>query len=126
MNITMQVTHISETNHEEIFTKAYNGRYYIITGCGGIIEEWIQEYTRLLKETGIGTPIQFITFNGSDMNLHYNLSGKTAYQDDLTFIMFPLNKLHIGKLSIFKLRMGDRWFDDIVNNNKTQQKGIDD
>lgn len=67
MNDTNEVIKISETNREEIFTEAYNGSYYTITGCGGNLEEWIQEYTRLLKETGIGIPVQFITFKGSDM-----------------------------------------------------------
>ena len=126
MDNTIEVIKISDTNREEIFTEAYNGSYYTITGCGGNLEEWIQEYTRLLKETGIGIPVQFITFKGSDMNVYYNLYRNKAYQDDLTFLMFPLNELHIGKLALFKLKMDDRWFDDIVDNNKPYREEIED
>lgn len=80
----------------------------------------------MLEEIGIGTPVRFITFKGADMNMYYSLFGNKAYQDDLIFLMFPLDNLHFGKLVIFKLKMGDKWFDDIVNNNKTEQNAVDD
>ena len=34
----------------------------------------------------------------------------------LTFLLFPLTDLNTGKLAMFKMRMQDRWFDDIINN----------
>lgn len=31
-------------------------------------------------------------------------------------LMFPLDGLNVGKLAMFKIRFGVRWFDDIVDN----------
>ncbi|MCH5233735.1 MAG: hypothetical protein J1E16_00435 [Muribaculaceae bacterium] len=121
-----EVIKISDTNREEIFNEAYNGSYYTITGCGGNLEEWVNGYIKELEKLEIGKPIQFMTFKGSDMNVYYNLHGNKAYQDDLTFLMFPLDNLHMGKLVVFKLRMGDRWFDDIIDNNKPDGEEIED
>ena len=88
MNNQQRITKIDENNREEIFTEAYSRSYYTIAGCGGNIEEWIQEYTRLLEETGIGTPVCFITFKGLDMNMYYNLSGNKHIKMTLLLLCF--------------------------------------
>lgn len=105
----------------EKLEKAYNGSYYTITGCGGCLKEWIEGYEKLLQANEIGKPIEWIAFNGKEMNEEYGLTGDNAYQDDLNFLAFPLDGLNVGKLSIFKMCMGDRWFDDIVDNNAMRE-----
>lgn len=109
----------STSDVSDLLDKAYNGSYYTIIGAGGDLQEWKNGYQELLNKENIGTIKEWITFTGSDMNTKYNLTGDNAYPNDLTFLAFPLDGLNIGKLAMFKLRMEDRWFDDIVDNNKS-------
>lgn len=106
----------------ELFQKAYEGSYYTIIGAGGAIEDWINGYNDLLAKAGIGKPSAWHEFTGEDMNKEYGLTGDNRYPDDLHFLCFPLDGLDIGKLAMFKLRMGDRWFDDIVDNNARREE----
>lgn len=101
----------------EKFAKAYEGSYYTITGCGGDLNEWRQGYEKIMENEEIGKPVEWIHFTGKEMNETYGLVGDNAYPDDLNFLAFPLDSLNVGKLAIFKIRMRDRWFDDIVDNN---------
>ena len=100
----------------ELFKKAYEGSYYTIIGCGGDLEEWRKGYEKMLQDTGIGTPQEWFDFKGVEFNKEFNLTGDNRYPDDLVFLCFPLDGLNVGALAMFKLRMGDRWFDDIVDN----------
>lgn len=109
----------STSDVSDLLDKAYNGSYYTIIGAGGDLQEWKNGYQELLNKEGIGTIKEWITFTGADMNNKYQLKGDNAYPNDLTFLAFPLDGLNIGKLAMFKLRMEDRWFDDIVDNNKS-------
>lgn len=102
--------------HNEILRRAYEGSYYTITGCGGDLQEWKSGYAEMLADAGIGKPTEWIEFAGADMNYEFELYGTNAYDDDLHFLAFPLTGLNVSKLAMFKLRMGDRWFDDIVEN----------
>lgn len=106
----------------EMFKKAYEDSYYTITGCGGDLQEWKEGYTGLMIQEGIGVPDGWIQFSGKDMNDEYGLTGDNQYPDDLTFLAFPLDGLDCGKLAIFKIRMQDRWFDDIVDNNARREQ----
>lgn len=100
------------------FEKMYNGSYYTIVGCGGDLEEWKNGYNEFLSDAEISMVKMddFVTFKGEEINNYYNLVGSNRFDNDLTFLAFPLDGLNIGKLAMFKLRMGDRWFDDIVDN----------
>lgn len=126
MSETKKIIRVNSENREEIFTAAYNGSFYTILGCGGDLDEWTTGYTQFLEEAGIGAPKLFITFRGADMNRNYSLTGNNAYQDDLTCLMFPLHGLDAGKLAMFRLRMEDKWFDDIVDNNRRRQEAINE
>lgn len=99
------------------FDRAYNESWYTITGCGGDLNEWKKGYIEMLNDSGIGTPKKWIDFTGKEMNEMYDLVDKNKYPDDLHFLAFSLEGLNVGKLAMFKLRMEDRWFDDIVDNN---------
>ena len=105
------------------FEKMYKGSYYTIIGCGGNLEEWKDGYNKMLNGRGIGAPTEWIHFTGKEMNEEYSLKGDNAYPDDLNFLAFSLEGLDIGKLAIFKLEEAmDRWFDDIVDNNRSKQE----
>lgn len=106
----------------EIFKEAYAGSYYTITGAGGDLQDWREGYAAMLKEQGIGEISKWIDFTGRDMNVEFCLTGNNRYPDDLHFLAFPLDGLDIGKLAVFKLGMGDRWFDDIVSNNAAREE----
>lgn len=106
---------------KDIFKKAYKGSYYTITGAGGDLEEWKKGYQELLDKENIGKVEEWITFKGKDMNEWAHLTGSNAYDEDLTFLMFPLEHLDVKKLPIFKIKLQDRWFDDIVDNNARRE-----
>lgn len=101
----------------EILDKAYNGSYYTILGCGGDLNEWKQGYQDMLNAEGIGTIKEWVEFSGQDINEYCEITDD-LFPNDLHCLAFCLDGLHITKLAKFKLRMGDRWFDDIVDNNR--------
>lgn len=106
----------------DLFKMAYEGSFYTIIGCGGDLADWKNGYDNLLAEKKIGKPSAWYQFTGADMNAEYGLTGNNAYPDDLRFLCFPLDGLDVGRLAIFKLIAGDRWFDDIVDNNLRREE----
>ena len=100
----------------ETLQKAYDGSYYTIVGAGGDLQEWKDFYSKALEEQGIGSISVWIDFTGKKVNDELGLTGDNRYDDNLHFLAFSLDGLDVAKLALFKLRMGDRWFDDIVNN----------
>lgn len=126
MSETREILKVDTDNREATFNAAYDGSYYTILGCAGDLNEWTAGYQELLATIGIGTPKEFITFKGADMNEIYGLTGNNAYDDGLTFLMFPLDGLDVPKLAIFRLQAGDKWFDDIVDNNRRRQESINE
>lgn len=106
------------------FDMLEQGSWYTITGCGGDLDEWKKGYTNLMVKEGIGAPQEWLDFTGEEMNMHYNLTGDNAYPPELHFLAFPLDDLNVGKLCMFKLRMDDRWFDDIVANNAGRKEAL--
>lgn len=98
---------------------------YTITGAGGELEDWKKGYQELLQKEDIGKPSKWYTFKGKLMNDTYDLTGNNRYPDDITFLCFSLEGLHVGKLALFKIRMEDRWLDDIVTNNLNRENPED-
>lgn len=90
-------------------------------------EENLLEIVKLLKEhTKIKLPVNFFVFDGRTMNKTFGLTEKNAYQDDLHFLSIDLdNWSEMGNLPIFKMQVGARWLDDIVDNNQRRQDEID-
>lgn len=97
---------------------------YTIMGVGGDINEWVSGYNDMLAKEKIGTPKQWYTFKGKEVNSTFNLSGNNKFQNNLTFLAFTLDGLNVGKLAIFKLKNGDRWSDDIIANSINESKKI--
>lgn len=90
-------------------------------------EENLLEIVKLLKEhTKIKLPVNFFVFDGRTMNKTFGLTEKNAYQDDLHFLSIDLdNWSEMGNLPIFKMQVGAKWLDDIVDNNQVRQDEID-
>ena len=99
--------------------EAYDGSFYTILGAGGDLAEWTDGIQKLFDRDGIGTVSRFVRTSGKEINHFAEERGHVAadnhFQDDLTVLMFPLDGLNGGKLAMFRLMAGDRWFDDLVN-----------
>ena len=80
----------------------------------------VKELEKLLRATGF-TEKEFVGyhFTGEVMNRNYALTGNNAYPENLTFLVIP-NYYN----PIIKLKVGARWFDDIVANNRIRQNAI--
>ena len=80
----------------------------------------------LKVETKIKLPVIFYTWKGKLFNEMYGLTDKNAYDDDLNFLSIDLdNWSEMGRLPFYKMQVGARWLDDIVDNNKVRQDKID-
>ncbi len=80
----------------------------------------------LVEKTNINLPVTFYIWKGKLFNEMYGLTGDNAYQDDLTFAAISLdNWSTLGNLPIYKIDVGARWLDDIVDNNAERQNTID-
>lgn len=99
-------------------TAAKAGSWYTIIGAGGDLQEWVKGYEDLLKEEGIGKPVAWYKTTGGEVNAFAggDVESCDQFKKSLVFLFFPLDGLHVGKLALFKLRMQDRWFDDIIDN----------
>lgn len=84
----------------------------------------------LKAKTDIKLPVHFYIFDGRTMNRVYGLTDNNAYPDNLTFVSIDLdNWSKLGNLPYYKMQVGARWLDDIVDNNKVRQdkiNGIED
>lgn len=105
-----------------LFKKAFKGSYYTILGCGGDLQEWKDGYADLLKREEIGTIEEWIHFTGKDMNDTFRLKESNAYPSDLNILAFDLSGItNIGKLAMLRLRLHDKWFDDVVANDLSRE-----
>lgn len=96
------------------------GSYYTICGAGGPLFEWIEGYENLMRER-IGKPQEWFRTTGAEVNTYAiskkgRINSEDLFQPGLVILLFPLDGLDVGRLAMFRTRMGDRWFDDIVLN----------
>ena len=76
----------------------------------------------LKKDTPIKLPVTFYTWTGKEFNDKYGLTGNNAYPEDLPFLSISLdNWSEMGNLPFWKMQVGARWLDDIVDNNARRQ-----
>ena len=80
------------------------------------IFDWIKEYTPLKRETAY-------IINGKTMNRVYGLTGDNAYPDFCNIVSVMLDDMEdFQKIIIPRFRVGGRWFDDIVDNNRRREE----
>jgi hypothetical protein len=58
--------------------------------------------------------VQWLQTTGAAVNLFAGAGGD--YPLDTVVLLFPLTGLDPHKLPIFKIRMEDRWFSDVIDN----------
>ena len=115
-------TEIKELARAVDLEPAYKGSWYCIAGAGGDLQEWVTGYEKLMAEAECGKPIAWYRTTGevvnryADGSLGLRLHYQHAFQQDLTFLLFPLEGLNGSRLPIFKIQMQDRWFDDVIDN----------
>ena len=106
---------------------AYDGWFYTILGAGGDLNDWYNGYQELCDKEGIGTIKQWYRTTGKVLNDVYGLTGNNRFKANLTILMFDYEGMNVGKLAIFKLKMGDRWFTDIIDNSvRHSQEDMED
>ena len=107
-------------NKKELFEKAYKGSYYTIIGVADE-NEYKEGYQKIFDEQKIGKIKEWYSFTGKEFNDYYEPVGTGRFRDGVHFLAFPLDGLNVNKLAILKLQLGDRWFDDIVDNLKNKK-----
>lgn len=104
--------------------EAEAGSYYTICGTADPIADWLEGYEKIMSDLGVGRPQEWFRTTGSEVNSYAKITRARAYEihphdrfpDELPILLFSLDGLDVGKLAIMKLRMEDRWFDDIIQN----------
>lgn len=120
----MVLVSIPERDEVEMFKKFYSTSCFTFEGMDisdkKATKAFKEEFEKLARETGF-TEKKMIGYfySGEAMNRRFKLTGSNAYPDDLTFVSIP-NYYN----PIVKLKVGARWFDDIVDNNSIRQRAI--
>ena len=76
-----------------------------------------------MEKNGIGKPKTFYIFSGKLTNEFAGQNGD-PFKEDIIMLAFSHEGLNVGKLAVFKVGMGDRWFDDIIDN--MRRRGSDE
>jgi len=88
----------------------------VIMGAGGELSEWVNGISDHLKEEGIVD--KTIPAFSEAYRLSGNVAGKHG-RTDLVVIFSDKSNPKIGKLSMWRLRMGDiSWIDDFISNHR--------
>lgn len=95
-----------------------NYEFLILQGCGGELSEWVDGFTKMLKDEGIAKD----SFSFDEVYSFQN--------NNLTNIAFALNNkdLDISKLAMFRLKIretfGAMWLSDYIDNGYIKDIGI--
>ena len=87
-----------------------NYEYLILQGCGGNLNNWVDGFTKMLKDEGIVS-------DSFSFDKVYSFEN-----DNLINLAFSLNnkEIDIGKLAIFRLKirdiLGAMWLSDYIDN----------
>lgn len=113
MKSSFALVRVPEGRIDEMLDEFFNTSAFTFEGLEVHDKKGMRELERELRENGFTAEDMVVYwFKGSDMNKKYHLTDDNAYSDDLTFAVIP-NFYN----PIFKLCIGARWFDDIVQNN---------
>lgn len=110
---------------EDDLDKLYDDSAFTFEGFM-VDDENLTKLVNFLKEnTEVILPIKIYRISGEMMNSKYGLTEDNAYPDDLNIVSLPLtNWKNLGNLPSYKIQIGARWFDDIVDNNRMRQEEI--
>lgn len=121
----MDLVSIPTRDQAKMFREFYNSSCFTFEGIdiSNKVEtkKFKEEFEKIARDTGFNEKKMIGYFyKGEDMNKMFNLTESNAYPDDLVFVSIP-NYYN----PIVKLKLGARWFDDIVDNNSIRQRAID-
>lgn len=120
----MVLVSIPERDEVQMFKEFYANSTFTFEGIDlsdkQAVKDFKTEFEKMARETGF-TEKKMIGYfySGASMNKRFNLTDSNAYPDDLTFVSIP-NYYN----PIVKMKIGARWFDDIVDNNSIRQRAI--
>lgn len=121
-----EVIKIDESNIEQLH-KLVDNSAFTWEGMDASDENLQAIVDDFKDNTNIQLPVKFYIWSGELFNKEFDLTDANAYQNDLTFVSVDLdNWSSLGNLPIYKMQVGARWLDDIVDNNKVRQDKIDD
>ena len=114
---------IIKTEKAEDLQRLYDGSAWTWEGITideeslNSIIKWFKDQECPLKEEKV-----YVT-KGKLMNEVYGLTGKNRYKNNLKILSIELKNIKdVGKLFMKKFEVGARWFDDIVENNRTREE----
>lgn len=117
----MALVKVPENKEDEMLEEFCEKSMFTFEGIDIGDKKNLKKLEEILRATGFKEK-DFVCywFKGSVMNKLYRLTDSNAYSDDLVFLVIP-NYYN----PIVKVKLGARWFDDIVANNSIRQNGID-
>ena len=113
----------TEITFKELKEKYSENEAFVILGCGGSIEEWINGITELLYEEGA------VTHNDPDKVWEGAYTTSTTGGRIDLILMFPdkaADAIDVGRLAILRLQMHEdypnSWLSDYYSNYSTHHK----
>lgn len=104
---------VPENRVNDMLDEFFNTSAFTFEGIEINDKKGMKQLERTIRDNGYeGEDVVCYYYSGEDMNEKYHLTGDNAYPDDLTFLTIP--KFYNP---MFKLLVGARWFDDIVQGN---------
>lgn len=118
----MHLVKVPENKEKEMLNEFFQKSIFTFEGIEINDKKGMKKLEKALIDNGYDKEEKdrvWYWFNGSVMNEHFHLTGDNAYKDDLTFLCIPdfYNPM-------FKLFVGARWFDDILQSNLENQMVI--
>lgn len=114
-----------EITRKEQLDELYNGSAFTIEGFDTSkanidkLIEWFEECG------GVKEPVSIFITKGCIMNKEYGLTEDNAYPSDVNIVSIKLEDIKdIKRIAISRFRIGARWFNDIVDNNRIAQNQI--
>ena len=108
---------VPEGRIDEFLDKFFNTSAFTFEGIDITDKKGNKALEKSLRENGYDKEeVLTYWFTGNVMNDKYHLTGDNRYPDDLTFLVIPefYN-------CMYKMLVGARWFDDIVQNNMERE-----
>ena len=113
----LTLVRVPENRVTEFLDKFFNTSAFTFEGLDITDKTGNKQLEEALRSAGYEKDeILTYWFTGAEMNKRYSLTGDNRYADDLTFLVVPefYNPM-------FKMLVGARWFDDIVQNNARRE-----
>ena len=115
-NKDIKTIHASSTKTLDVL---YNDSAFTIEGLKleniPDVVKWVEGYTKFKNK-------RVYIVSGETMNTYCGNTGDNAYPNDLNIISIKLSDMRNPmNLVIPRFRVGGRWFDDVVNNNRRRE-----